>query len=530
MSQPAALATIGRYVLHDAIAHGGMATVHAARYIAAESVARLVAAKRLHPQFTCDPEFVAMFHDEARIASRIHHPNVVPVLDVIVEDEELILVQEYVHGVPLSHLLKRAAAKSAPIPMPIIVAIVTGMLAGLHAAHEVTDDLGEPLGVVHRDVSPQNVLVSVDGVPRLVDFGIAKAKTSESHTRAGVLKGKLAYMAPEQFRSEAVTRRADIYATGVLLWELIVNRRFYDGSNDVEFVRAVALGEAPTPTQALAEERASLSDRRWADVLSLEAIVMRATSADPEERYPTAAAMAAALLATSPSATASEVADWVRFEARDYLEKRQQLLATNDESWRAAQSGTVATVETGSGREGGWRSGARMKVTGGTDSHHPLIASVSPTVAVATVPAAMRSRSVLPWAVVGGLLVVVGLLGGFVLRLDAARDMERPPVPMAAAAQPSTAVPTIAIPTSPTPEPSLPPEPSPTSPAPAPVRVIAPVRPAPPPPPLRIAPTFQRAPVASPPSASAPSASIRPDCSPPFYFEGNKKVFKPSCL
>src|SRR5690349_20464126 len=166
--------TCGRYVLYPPIAHGGMATVHTARLVGAEGFSRLVAAKRLHPQYTDDPEFVTMFHDEACIASRIHHPNVVPVLDVVVSGNELILVQEYVHGVPLSQLMKVAHTENRPIAIDIAIAVLCGVLAGLHAAHEVRDEAGEPLEIVHRDVSPANVMISVDGVPRLLDFGIAK--------------------------------------------------------------------------------------------------------------------------------------------------------------------------------------------------------------------------------------------------------------------------------------------------------------------------------------------------------------------
>src|SRR6185369_9522012 len=173
---------VGRYILHPAFARGGMATVHTAQLVGAEGIKRLVAAKRLHPQFAEDPDFVEMFLDEARIASKIHHPNVVPVLDVVVSHNklngEVILVLEYVHGVPLSQLFRLSLGGETPIPVPIVVAVITGVLAGLHAAHEVRDERGESLDVVHRDVSPQNVIVSIDGVPRLLDFGIAKARTS----------------------------------------------------------------------------------------------------------------------------------------------------------------------------------------------------------------------------------------------------------------------------------------------------------------------------------------------------------------
>src|SRR5438552_2735994 len=144
--------SFGRYVLHAPIARGGMATIHIARLIGAEGFSRLVAAKRLHPQYTEDPDFVAMFHDEARIASKIHHPNVVPVLDVVLSGQEVILVQEYVHGVPLDKLFKSALlSDDNPIPVSVAVAIIAGVLSGLHAAHETKDEMGESLNIVHRD-------------------------------------------------------------------------------------------------------------------------------------------------------------------------------------------------------------------------------------------------------------------------------------------------------------------------------------------------------------------------------------------
>src|SRR4029079_6915157 len=189
--------------------------------------------------------FVAMFHDEACIASRIHHPNVVPVLDVVVSGNELILVQEYVPGVPLSPLMKVAHREEKPIPIDIAIAVLAGILAGLHAAHEVRDEMDTPLAHLHRDVSPQNVMISVDGAPRLLDFGIAKATTSTHHTREGVFKGKLAYMAPEQLRMERIDRLVDVYATGVMAWEMLVNRRVYDGRHEISFVTAVMNGEIP---------------------------------------------------------------------------------------------------------------------------------------------------------------------------------------------------------------------------------------------------------------------------------------------
>jgi serine/threonine-protein kinase len=198
--------------MYDAIASGGMATVHLGRRIGAGGFSRLVAIKRMHEQFAKDPDFVDMFLDEARVASRIAHPNVVSVLDAVVAEGEVFLVMDYAHGASLARLLRTALRRGEPLRPDIAAAVVAGVLHGLHAAHEADDDHGQPMNLVHRDVSPQNVLVGTDGIPRLVDFGIAKASGRSQTTREGQLKGKLAYMAPEQARGETLTRRTDIYA------------------------------------------------------------------------------------------------------------------------------------------------------------------------------------------------------------------------------------------------------------------------------------------------------------------------------
>src|SRR5258708_4915416 len=228
---------IGRYALHGEIASGGMATVHLGRLLGPVGFSRTVAIKRLHAQLAKDPEFVAMFMDEARLAARIVHPNVVPMLDVVALEGELFLVMEYVEGEPLGRLLRAADERGQRVPLRIIATILTGVLHGLHAAHEAKNDRGEPLGIVHRDVSPHNVLVGADGVPRLLDFGIAKAAGRVHTTREGQLKGKLPYMAPEQIRGNP-SRLSDVYASGVVLWEALAGRRLFKG-DEAEVLAAV---------------------------------------------------------------------------------------------------------------------------------------------------------------------------------------------------------------------------------------------------------------------------------------------------
>ena len=235
---------IGRYVLHAELASGGMATVFLGRLLGQAGFARTVAIKRSHPGFAKDPEFVSMFLDEARIAARIRHPNVVPVLDVEARDGELFLVMDYVHGESLARLWRSCAG--TPIDPAIAGRIAADMLYGLHAAHQAKNERGELLHVVHRDVSPQNVLVGADGTSRVTDFGIAKAQNRIQTTHEGQLKGKLSYMAPEQLEERPVDARTDVYAATVVLWELLTARRLHTSADAGATINRILTGKIPT--------------------------------------------------------------------------------------------------------------------------------------------------------------------------------------------------------------------------------------------------------------------------------------------
>src|SRR5215472_8545252 len=216
-----------------------MATVHLGRLRGGGGFARTVAIKRLHPMYAKDPDIVAMLLDEGRLASRIRHPNVVPVLDVIAEGSEVCLVMEYVHGLALSQIVR---AHKGPVPKRIALSIASGVLHGLQAAHETTDEAGAPLGIVHRDVSPHNVLLGSDGCARVADFGIAKASGRlRETTHHGTIKGKLSYMAPEQLHGE-VDARADVYGASVVLWECLQGRRLFEANSEPELMRQVLEG------------------------------------------------------------------------------------------------------------------------------------------------------------------------------------------------------------------------------------------------------------------------------------------------
>jgi eukaryotic-like serine/threonine-protein kinase len=238
---------VGRYALYGEIASGGMATVHYGRLLGPVGFSRTVAIKRLHAHLSRDPEFVSMFLDEARLAARIRHPHVVSVLDVVAQDGELLLVMDFVQGESLNRLI-RAAKRSGGIPPNIVSAIIVGLLQGLHAAHEARSDRGEPLEIVHRDVSPQNVIVGVDGVAQVLDFGVAKAAGRIQETSEGQLKGKFAYMSPEQLQNKHVDRRTDIFAAAVVLWETLTGGRLFNGDSHAAVMFAVVQHEVPAPS------------------------------------------------------------------------------------------------------------------------------------------------------------------------------------------------------------------------------------------------------------------------------------------
>jgi hypothetical protein len=307
---------VGRYAVYGRIASGGTAAVHVGRLLGAIGFSRIVAIKRLHPHLAEDPEFLSTMIDEARLASRIHHPNVVSTLDVVAMERELLLVMEYVRGESLARLLRLELERGRRVPASIASAIVIGALHGVHAAHEAVDDRGTPLGIVHRDVSPQNILVGADGVARVIDFGIAKAAGRLQTTREGVLKGKMAYMAPEQLEGKAATRRTDVYAMAVVLWETLAGRRLFRADNDAQLVVRILAGVIDPPSReapGLARE--------------LDALVMKGLAAAPEDRFATAREMADALTRVVPPAFPTTVGAWVEEVARERLALHATMLA-----------------------------------------------------------------------------------------------------------------------------------------------------------------------------------------------------------
>lgn len=347
--------------MHAPLASGGMATVYLGRLLGAVGFSRTVAIKRLHPQYAKDPEFIAMFLDEARVTARIRHANVIPTLDVVAEDDELFLVMDYAPGESLGRLAKTLAEQDARLPLRVVSAIMGGILRGLHAAHETRDEQGAPLHIVHRDVSPQNVLVGTDGVAKLLDFGVAKAAGRSQVTREGQLKGKLGYMPPEQLCGAEITRAGDLYAVGVVLWELVAGARLFRGENEGVIVVQVLRGGVPSPFAALAQRGATASpEDTAAQRIALEQVILRALAPEPAQRHATAHEMALALDQAVPPAPAAEVAAWVERLAPDALLRRAQAVEALERSPSVsgaylavpapppASSGRVEALSTGS--------------------------------------------------------------------------------------------------------------------------------------------------------------------------------------
>ena len=412
---------VGRYALYREIASGGMATVHLGRLLGPVGFSRPVAIKRLHPQFAKDEAARAMFIDEARLASRVRHPNVVPTLDVVAADDQLLLVMEYVDGESLARVARRTRAAGVKMPLPITLAIMSNVLRGLDAAHEATSEAGEPLEIVHRDVSPQNVLVGSDGIARVLDFGIARAAVRLEATGEGVIKGKLAYMAPEQLAGHAVTRRADIYAASVILWELLTGKRLFppDDAGNEMYVKLLLKGEIEPP-QMHAPEIGEALDR----------ITRKGLARDPAQRFATAREMAGALEAAGPRAHAAEIGEWLEEIAKDTLASRRELLAAFE---RAPQPHSESHIPTQ------WAVSTSPAAAVETTSAPPPL----PTLAPQPEPrVAMAQR--LAW-------MAIAAVGAFALGVAGARQIFQPPRHVA----PASAVPS-ALPPAPPPPPSCP--------------------------------------------------------------------------
>lgn len=310
---------LGSFELLARLAKGGMAEIYLARPVGATDLSGLVVVKRVLPHLAEERRFVSMFLEEARLAASLKHPNVVRVVEVGVEAGEYFMALEYLPGPSVASISRRARRAQTPIPLPIAGEIVCQIADGLHAAHELRDAKGRLLQVVHRDVSPHNLMLGEGGVMKLLDFGIAKVRDSAVHTSTGHIKGKFPYMSPEQGLGEPLDRRSDLFSLGTVLYELLVARRLFQRPSDLLTLKAITEEKVPSPRSILPE----LPE-------GVERVVLRSLERHREDRFATAAEFAAALrealsglgLESSPEG----VDAWVQASCRDLVTPRATAL------------------------------------------------------------------------------------------------------------------------------------------------------------------------------------------------------------
>ena len=311
-------AVLDRYELLCTIARGGMAHVWLGRFKGKHGFEKLVAVKTILPEHALDAHFRNMFLDEARIASGVEHPNVAKILDLGEWRDCLYLVMEYVDGDSLSRMRRLVEKRGLKVPLPIVLRIFADVCAGLHAAHELRGDDGAPLHVVHRDVSPQNVLIPTNGVAKLIDFGVAKARHRlGEETSAGFAKGKSRYMAPEQALAKTLDRRADVFAVAAMAYEVFEGTTPYDGPNDMARIHALITGDEVKKVE-------------HAPHPAVEKLIVKALARDPEARFADAnemrAAIEDAMVALKVRASADDVAAFVVANTGDRIAERKGVL------------------------------------------------------------------------------------------------------------------------------------------------------------------------------------------------------------
>jgi serine/threonine protein kinase len=320
---------LGGYRVVDEIGVGGMASVHLARMDGPGGFQKWVAIKRIHPHLVEDDQFVDMFLDEARIAAGISHSNVATVFQLGKDDNTYWIAMEYLHGEPLREIMRRAEETARFVPTDLAARICADAAEGLHAAHELRGKNGQLLGLVHRDVTPHNLFLTYDGYTKVVDFGIAKVQDRLASTRAGTLKGKLAYMSPEQVRGQEVDRRTDVFALGVVLWELTTNHRLFRMDTDLDTLEKVQACIVPPPSTIVPDYP-----------VELESVVMKALAKNRNERFQTARdfsrALQSFLVRRGTLIGPEEVSNYMRAMFQDRIQKREAHL-----HWASEVTSTV---------------------------------------------------------------------------------------------------------------------------------------------------------------------------------------------
>jgi tRNA A-37 threonylcarbamoyl transferase component Bud32 len=318
---------LGKYEIIKRLATGGMAEIFLARASGLPGFQKMVVIKRILPQLATKTDFVEMFLDEARIAATLQHPNVVQMYDVGVVDGNYFIAMEYLHGEDVRSLSRSLHRQERTLPLEHALNIIIGVASGLHYAHEKVGFDGKPLEIVHRDVTPQNIIVTYDGAVKLLDFGIAKASNRFGETRFGTLKGKVPYMSPEQCRGEPLDRRSDIFSIGIMLYELTLGKRLYHGKSDFEVLKQIVEGTVTPPRELAADYPPPL-----------EEIVMRLLDKDKEKRYPTARDLQADL-------EAMVRADRLHVSPIALTRFMEETFGPKIEAWREAQAKGVTLGE-----------------------------------------------------------------------------------------------------------------------------------------------------------------------------------------
>jgi serine/threonine-protein kinase len=498
---------VGRYVLFEPIASGGMGMIHLGRLHGPLGFSRTVAIKRLHPACAGNAQLVVMLSDEARLAARVEHPNVVRTLDVVTTEGELLVVLEFVHGVSLARIWQQEP-DGERLPIRVVLSIMIGALYGLHAAHEAASEGGAPLGIVHRDVSPQNILVGSDGIARVLDFGVAKALGRLHTTRDGSIKGKMAYMPVEQLSAQEVDRRADIYAASVVLWEMLTGRRLFSRDS-----------EAATVTAVLTEKVAPPSEHAPDLPKELDAITLRGLDRDRSKRFATALDMAAALEELSLAASPREVAEYLRSVAAEPLKalsgavRAVEAMSVEGEQ-TACTPNPIRQPQSGAmGEMTDTQSALSTSESGSSKS----VSAVFPPVA----PPRRKRGAVL--GVTSVTVLAIALLGAAAFRnreQPQAGGKPAPPPPVVASAEERAIIASSArVPLAD--PPSVPP---PQQPSVAPSRSAQPVR--------RHGSSHASAAASSaPPVAAAPTESTKSNCNPPYIVdEAGVRRVKRECI
>jgi serine/threonine-protein kinase len=312
---------LGSYQLIARLGAGGMAEVYLARRDGPAGFTKYLAIKRMRPELTQHQEFVDLFAEEAKTASLLSHPNICQVHEFNASGDELYMVMEYLEGIAVSSLLIRALRRSRSLPLPIVAGIIEQACDGIHYAHEVRDEAGGELQIVHRDISPPNLLITTSGSVKLLDFGISKSRQSVVRTMTGQIRGKFAYMSPEQLRSRPLDRRSDIFSLGIVTHELVTGKRLFRRPTRLQTYHAITSEPIPAP----AELRPDLPPE-------LDAVIRRALGREPDERFATARdmsdALRRALERSGGPATAKEIGDFIGEHFVAEIESRRQLFTS----------------------------------------------------------------------------------------------------------------------------------------------------------------------------------------------------------